>query len=203
MSVIRAAFKNIHRDVVLRNRINNDIIDEGSPVGESSIIETSSTIPQYDTVAYEIHSVFLGRDSVKLFSVRLDLPSGFGRRRTDLIVADDTSVAIKTTYDRGLWSDTLALRMQMRSEKRRGSLFKFGDKHYIGIIGTLGIMEDPDIAGFDIQGAREIICNRAQFGNEVPVESQDEIEIRGKMYLVGKVTERAYSVSFQVNQVED
>lgn len=207
MSETSIVFKNIHQDVVLKNVANNDIIDEVTPVpidaDEGISVETNSLVPLFNTPAYEVHVIATGVPSLLLFSVRLDLPSGFGRRRTDVIRFIKGAVTITDTFNKGFLSDKQALLIQKRNERRRGALFRYQRNVYVGILGSLGIEEVPDIAGFDLATSRELVCNREQFGNDIPIESQDELIIMGKKHLVDKVSERAWSVSFQLKQVED
>lgn len=208
MSAIDVVFKELHPEVIVRNTANNDIVDPSTPIpiedGDNGItIETTSIVAFYDTPAFEVHVIASGLPSIRLFDVRLDVPSGCGSRRTDTIKFTNGAVRIAHTFNKGFYVDYQALNNQKAQEKRRGALFRWKDKVYAGVIGSRSGAEIPDIGGFDVSMQRMLVCNREQFGNVTPIESQDELVFGDKRFIVGQIEERPASVTFYLQQSED
>lgn len=204
MSAISFVIKNIHPDATITDRESGDVLGENALLKSGSVLTADSLIPQYNTPAYEVHAIRPLHESLRLFSVRLDLPSGCSRKRTDRIVVNEQgNITIAETFDKGLFADTMALGIQKRSEGRRGAKFHFDGAVYVGVLGSIGQDEDLGIGGLDLLTNRELICNREQFGNETPIETQDVIGIGQYEYRVDDVSVRTASVSFMLKRVGD
>lgn len=203
MSLIVAKIEDIRKGILLRDTRTNEVLENDSPVWDGSRISCLADQSLYDTIAYRIATAPVGTfDYTHALSIRLDVPSGFGRRRADTFIIEDRSIRIQYTDWRGLVFEQKLLRSLQRREQRKGTHFKLGDKVVFGYLGTHDSGETLEIGGTSLQSERMLVCSREQFGNDNPFEANKTIKVGQKEFRIDEtdVTSVAIVISLQQTQ---
>lgn len=201
MSLIRAKIENIHDGVLLTDYRTGEVLEESSPVLDGHIITCESDRPFYDTSAYEVAGAFGTQQFDLALTIRLDLPSGFGRRRTDLFNVSDEAVSIGASFRRGVISEKHRLRFRQMQEMKVGVHFRFDGKIYRGVLGTDAVDDNLELGGTSLDESRMLVCSREQFGNESPIGNNDVFELAGTKYRVDELELTPTAVEFSLVEV--
>ena len=203
MSLIRAKVENIRDGILLRPAYNfSATLSNDSPIWQGDIIECLSNVPLYDTVAYEVATAREGEhEYTKAISIKLDLPSGHGRSRTDKFMLTETDISIQYTTRHKLFSEKFELRAAISNEDRRGIFFEIGNNHYMGVLSPDGGGETLEEGGMSLSSDRQMVCSRQQFGNVTPIKLNDILKLAGKEFRVDKATENPATVVFDLMEV--
>lgn len=178
MSLIVAKIEDIRKGVLLRDTSTNEVLENDSPVWDGMHISCFADEPLYNSIAYRIATAPAGTfDYTAALSIRLDVPSGYGRRRSDAFGIDGSSISIKYTNNRGLVSEQKHLRHLQRREQTHGTHFLFEDKVYFGFLGTDESEETLEMGGVELSSDRTLICSREQFGNESPIKKNAMLKV--------------------------
>lgn len=204
MSLIVAKIEDIRKGILLRNTSTNEVLENDSPVWDGMRISCFSDEPLYDTIAYRIATAPEGTfDYTPALSIRLDLPRGFGRRRSDCFGITDASIIIKYTDNRGLVSEQKHLRHLQRREQKNGTHFTFEGKVYFGFLGTDKSEETLELGGTELDSDRVLICSREQFGNVNPIEKNKTFEVANADYRVDSVDITATAIVYGLQEVHE
>lgn len=188
MSLIVAKIEDIRKGILLRDTGTNEVLENDSPVWDGMRIQCFADEPLYNTIAYRIATAPTGTfNFTPALAIRLDLPSGHGRRRADSFAIEGTSISIKYTDYRGLVSEQKTLRNLQRREQRNGTHFTFEGKVYFGFLGTNESEETLEVGGVELNSDRMLICSREQFGNENPIKRNKGLKIAQTDFRVDRI----------------